>query len=450
MTIGNPNNAKPTRSAAARDRAILLEAELTDPPDTSWARLLVLAALTAVLGAIVWAYHAPVKEVVVAEGRIHAQNERHILQHSDGGRVEEVFVRQGDFVEAGAPLIRFDRSDELALVAQLEARTAALEAELERARALAEGRPFDSRRAGRSVVSLTSAQAAVYEIQIASGVAQEALLQADIDVALARVSEADNAISHLTRREAIQSRRFSNLSKLSGSRGVVSGRELDSAEIALIDTRSNLAAARTGKRTAELELDRARKAIVEFRLADRRDALEQASSLEARLVETRKETERYARIAARDMLYAPMRARIQTLHVTGSNQVVQPGGEIAHLVPSDQELWAQLTIPADRIGQISPGHPVVVKVLTFDFTRFGTISGSVVGVSPTSDVAGDGSSAYRVHVALSTDHVGAEAAELDLRPGLAVVGDIVLGERSVLEYLLKPLRAAKDRALTES
>ena len=89
-------------------------------------------------------------------------------------------------------------------------------------------------------------------------------------------------------------------------------------------------------------------------------------------------------------------------------------------------LLAELIVSADRIGSISPGYKVKVKVLTFDFTRFGAIEGEVVDVSPTSDLGQNGTPAYRVRVALSKAHLGASDGGLNVRPGLAVVGDIVL------------------------
>jgi multidrug efflux pump subunit AcrA (membrane-fusion protein) len=138
------------------------------------------------------------------------------------------------------------------------------------------------------------------------------------------------------------------------------------------------------------------------------------------------------------------------MEVTGIDQVVPPGGTVAALVPAGQELLAELVIAADRIGSIAPGHSVNVKVLTFDFTRFGTIAGEVIDVSPTSEIAQNGIPTYRVRVALSKDHLGASDGRLEIRPGLAVVGDIILGERTVMEYLLKPLRVARDRAMTEA
>ncbi|MEM9100605.1 MAG: HlyD family type I secretion periplasmic adaptor subunit, partial [Pseudomonadota bacterium] len=78
------------------------------------------------------------------------------------------------------------------------------------------------------------------------------------------------------------------------------------------------------------------------------------------------------------------------------------------------------------------------------------IEAEVIGVSPSSTVQADGSSFYEVRLGLSSDYVGPAQADNLIRPGLAVVADLQIGRKSVLEYFLKPLRVISDGALSES
>lgn len=438
------------KSIDPRARAVLLEAELTDPPDTRLARWLIILGLAAIAGAIVWAHNAPVHEVVSGQGRILPFDDRYVLQDKNGGRIDAVFVREGDHVEAGDALVRFDRSEERARVAQLQVREAALAAELARVRAVAEGASFESYLKNFAHGAVSSTQAAVFNVQVQAREAKLALLQADVDLSAAQNAEAKAAITHLSRRETIQAKRFSDFKRLSEESGIVSRRERDAAELSLIETRSALAAARTRVQTTELELQRAQNAISEFVVQEQRVSLELASDLETRLTDVQHEIQQRLQIATRDTLYAPVDARIQSLTVGWSDEVVAPGGAVASLVPTDQEFIAELIVPSDRIGSITIGHTVSIKVLTFDFTRFGAIDGRIIDVSPTADVSRDGVSTYRLRIRLEKQYVGEGAQSLGLRPGLTIVGDIILGERTVLSYLLKPLRVVKDRAMAES
>lgn len=443
--------SKVTGSASTdRERTILLEADLVDPPDTRLARTLVLSSVLAVIFAGVWASFAPVKEVVVGEGRILPIGAHQTIQHIDGGRVETVFVREGDLVTAGTPLVRFDRSDEFALVHQLETRVANLRAELARVQAVAQGTSPSFHESHLRTNEMWSAQSNLFLAETEARRARLEMLQADVDLVLARQAETQDRIDFLERRETIQAARLERLSQLAETSGSVSVRDVEVVELDLIETQSDLAALKARERTSAVELTRAHTARDAFALESHRASLENVASLQARLAETEDELERYSRIAARDTVLAPLAGRIQSLAVNAPEQVVQPGGEILSFIPEDRELIAVLSVSSDRIGTIEPGHPVSIKVLTFDATRFGSIDGHVVDVSPSSDITADGASTYTVRVELANGYVGAKTANLVLRPGLAAVGDIVLGERTVMQYLLKPLRAAQDRAFSES
>ena len=91
-----------------------------------------------------------------------------------------------------------------------------------------------------------------------------------------------------------------------------------------------------------------------------------------------------------------------------------------------------------------------VKVLTFDYTRFGSIPATVTGVSASSLRHDPKSPPYfLVRLALDPDSLSHLALDRPIHSGMSVVGDIKLGEKSVLSFLLKPLRSLSDRALTQ-
>jgi len=90
-----------------------------------------------------------------------------------------------------------------------------------------------------------------------------------------------------------------------------------------------------------------------------------------------------------------------------------------------------------------------VKVHAYDYTRYGGVEGTLSAISATTFVDESNRTYYRGTVTLASDHVGDDPARNMLVPGMTVDAEIVSGSRSLLSYLLKPVRSAADTAFTE-
>lgn len=121
---------------------------------------------------------------------------------------------------------------------------------------------------------------------------------------------------------------------------------------------------------------------------------------------------------------------------------------IAEIVPPGTEYRAVINVSADRIGSIRQGMDVKLKVVSYDFTRFGAISAQISEVSPTSFLSDTGEIVYRVTVNLPTT-VPTSHQPIAVRLGMTVSADILTGERTILSYLLHPVRRIQDQSLSE-
>lgn len=147
-------------------------------------------------------------------------------------------------------------------------------------------------------------------------------------------------------------------------------------------------------------------------------------------------------------MVSPFDGVVQTVAVDTQGQVISPGGLVAEIVPEGTELFAEIQIPASRIGAIEPGFEGALTLLTFDAAQYGTFEGSVVSVSPSSDILDSSEAAYLVRLRIAPEQDSRQQG-LKLRPGLSVSADIRLGSKTVLEYFLKPLRAIRSAAFSE-
>jgi adhesin transport system membrane fusion protein len=147
---------------------------------------------------------------------------------------------------------------------------------------------------------------------------------------------------------------------------------------------------------------------------------------------------------------SPVRGTIKRLLVTTVGGVIQPGEDLVEIVPLEDTLLVEARVRPSDIAFLHPGLPATVKVTAYDFSIYGGLDATVEDIS--ADTITDeerNESFFRVRVRTERNHLGAEADPLPIIPGMTTQVDIMTGEKTVMDYLLKPLRRARERALRE-
>ena len=147
-------------------------------------------------------------------------------------------------------------------------------------------------------------------------------------------------------------------------------------------------------------------------------------------------------------LHSPIDGRVATTDVTPGS-TVRPQQVLASIIPQRSFLVAEVYVPSRAAGMIKPGQPVRLLYDAFPHQRFGVARGSVDAVAGFVSLPGDmpaasglREAAYKVTIRLASDHVEDDNGRYALRPGMALAAEIVLESRSLLTWLLAPLKAA--------
>ena len=122
--------------------------------------------------------------------------------------------------------------------------------------------------------------------------------------------------------------------------------------------------------------------------------------------------------------------------------------EIGQLKAGETLVVSAKLNPTDR-GYVTEGQPAVVKVSTYDFVRYGGLDGHVVLVAPDSSADSEGRPFYRVIVETDRTYLGDAEGKLPILPGMQATVDIHTGDKSVLEYLIKPVLKLRHEAFRE-
>lgn len=181
----------------------------------------------------------------------------------------------------------------------------------------------------------------------------------------------------------------------------------------------------------------------------KQDAMKTLGLVEAELEEVTKSLAKVEAAAVRTVAFAPVRGVVKGLSVHTLGAVIEPGKVLMEIVPLDEEMEVEAVISPMDIFHLKEGQPVNIKVSTFDFSRYGSITGRLKTISATTFQTEKNESFYKVKVKLDRNYVGNDPALNLILPGMTVQTDIVTGEKTILQYLLKPMYVAANNAFHE-
>lgn len=391
------------------------------------ARMLLLAICAMLVCGLIWAHFAILDEVKRGDGRVIPTRQMQVVQTLEGGIVREILVDEGAIVQKNQPLMRIDDTNFAAQFGEVRERRAAMAARVARLEAEAQdkSRPVFADELRNIAPRAVAAELSVFEARTRK-VAQ------DVDVL-------QQTHKRLTENLQFLNRELELTRKLYAQK-IVPEIEMLRLERQASETRGQLA--ETGSRLANVKTSFASQ--VEEDLAKSRGDL-------AVLEESIKGAEDRVR---RTELRSPVYGIVNKIHITTVGAVVQPANNVMDIVPLDDTLLVEGRIRPQDIAFIRPDQDAVVKITAYDPSVYGSLKGKVERISADTiaerNAKGDaGETFYRVIVRTEKNALGSPDAPLPIIPGMVATVEILTGEKSVLDYLMKPARLLRDEALRE-
>ncbi|WP_319498683.1 HlyD family type I secretion periplasmic adaptor subunit [uncultured Cohaesibacter sp.] len=422
------------------------QAMKTSRSGLSWLLLLTIVAM--LIGGGFWAANASVDEVVRGQGRFIAAQENQLLQSLYPGVVSSVHVQEGDAVSVGQDVISIDDTSALSELGEVKERIAALDVRQMRLMAEVKGTVLDYSDRPDLPQQLCDEELALYNVR------QDALEQ---ELAVARQQVAQRRI------EMVENE--TKLREIVGTMNLTT-RELELArdlnrtgsipELQLIRLERQALAERREKAVLEASSPRIEAAIAEAQaklsavtssyMARAREEL--AKSLGERNVLKESITRLQAKVA-RTVLRSPVNGIVNTMHVKTVGAVVQQGAVLVEIVPSDSDLRVQARVSPRDIAFIHPDQDARVKVTAYDYTIYGDLAAHVERISADTVTDKEGQTYYQVILKADKNGLGSKNKRLPIIPGMIASVDILTGSKTVMDYLLKPLKKAQWEALRE-
>ena len=373
-------------------------------------RRVVLIVSSCFIVLIIWASLAEIDEITRAPATVVASSRIQLIQSQDGGILEGILVKEGDSVKAGEVLVMIDKTRAEASYMETRAKVAALSAQVSRllAELLNEKPQYDPML--DSYPDFKKRQNALLDIRMSA-------LKEELD--------------------SLEDIRDLAQQELDMNQGLFDSGDVSMSDMLRLKRQVSDLRAKIIKRKNDYLQE------VQTELTSSNEQLETNQQLMAQRRSLLDQTE----------LKAPVNGVVKNVRITTVGGVVRSGEDIMQIVPSDDDLLVEAKVSPSDIAFLRLGLPAVVKVDAYDYTIFGELTGEVVFISADTikkELEQGETPYYRVRVKASGQQLDHKAGKsLDIQPGMTATVEIQTGQKTVLQYITKPIIKTLDESMGE-
>ena len=403
------------------------------------------------LAFLVWANFAVLDEVVRGSGRVIPSSQVQVVQNLEGGIVEAIDVAEGDTVEQGQVLLHIDDTRFDASLRESRARELGLLAKSVRLKAEAEGQeelPELPAEIGEALPNVAHDERQLHAQRRSQLAAGKQVLAEQVAQKRRAIDEWLSKQKHVGRSLRLAEKEL-KLTRPLRDQGAVSDVEILRLEREVNELRGDLAQARLTVPRLEAELAEVQQRMRELELGFRQEARAEYSEVVAELNAMAAGNVALEDRVVRTQVRAPIRGVVKKLLVNTVGGVVQPGMDLVELVPLEDSLVVEAKLKPKDIAFLRPGLPATVKLTAYDFAIYGGLAARLEQISADTFVEEGEEPYYQVRVRTERPALIRAGRSHAIIPGMTAEVDILVGKKSVLDYLLKPLLRAQASALRE-
>ncbi len=427
----------------------LMQAEIQDAHPAAKSVLYVVVGFFAV--ALAWAGLSTIDEATRGDGKVIPSSQVQVIQNLEGGILKKISVAEGDLVDAGQVIMEIDDTGLSSSLGEMRAKRYGAEAKVARLTAETQGTPLsfppyllaEARPAAAAEEDLMRAREAALESQISILRQQAQQRQQELQELRTKIEQSRNSMG-LAQQEL-------SITEPLGESGVVSKVQILRLRRDISNLRGDITNSEAAIPRAESAIGEANQRIAEKYRSFRADAGKDLVDAQTQLASIDESLKGAKDKVARTEVRSPVRGVIKTLSITTIGGVIKPGMDMAEIVPLDDTLLVEAKITPRDVAFLRPGQDAVVKFTAYDSSIYGGLKGKLERISADAitDPNEKNATYFKIIVRTDKNYLEHYGKALPIMPGMVTSVDILTGRRTILEYLLKPIRKTTERAMRE-
>lgn len=421
---------------------------LEETGPSSLLRIAILFTFVGLLSFIVWAQNAEIDEVAVASGEVIPSGTVQTLQHIDGGTITNIAIEEGEIVKQGQILIQLDPTDTVGELKQMKTQETIWHLKAKRLLAFANVTEIDVSDIDLRFSDQINEQLELLRSQRLDFHNQQSVLVTQIDQRKSELSILQSQIEILKEQIKPLTEQMKIREGLLKSSTLSRYDFLDSKR-QYLQEKGNLNEMISKQKSGLQAISEAENRLQELNSRIRRDALDEMAIANSESLKLGEEVQRLEAALGRLNIVSPVDGVVQGMDVNSLGTVIKPGSPILSVVPIDQELIVEARIRPEDIGFLTIGQGATVKFTTYNYSRYGSVTGKLTYISATTFEDEQGESFYKAKIILDHPYVGDDPTKNLILPGMTAVADIHNGKKALLDYLLKPIHTTLTQSFRE-
>jgi len=396
-----------------------------------------------------WMFVSELDEVAVATGQVVPQGQVKLIQHLEGGIVTEILAKEGQKVGKGERLMQLRLGADRVRSSEIELQAAGLEIKRDRLQAELDKQRFSlPKNVDAKIRKIFQKEILTFDNRKRQVNGSIKILEANARQKILEIKELESRIKGretslklaLKRLQIAESLEKANLS---------TKMEVLDLENEYAQLKSEISELQTSLQRAKEAHTEARQRATSLTLDFNREVSEELGRVEIALAQTEEQLKTASELVNQTALYSPIEGIVKNLRQHTIGGVVQPGEAIMEVVPAQDTLVIETKLSPIDVGYVRVGQNADVKILTYDFLRYGSLPGLVKNVAADTSTDLRGDPYFRVEIETERNYLGKDSGSLPITPGMQAEINIKTGTRSVFNFLISPVLKTWHAAFKE-
>jgi len=398
---------------------------------------------------LLWANFATLEEVSRGDGQVIPSSEIQVIQSLEGGIIESFPVKTGDRVEKGQIILLLRNEQFKSDLSSSQQKYFGILATVTRLQAEADDKPLEfPEEVTRLVPDSIRAERDAYNANRKQREGQLGVLDQQRSQRLQEVTELQRRISDISSVLTLSQQERDMVAPMV-ERGAANKMELLQLDRQIAQQRAELNGLRLALPRSQTAVKEADERINELKSGFRANAQRELAEKTIEMNTVRETLSAHKDRTERSEIRAPMTGIVKDIKISTVGGVARAGEPIMEIVPVDDVLVVEGRIKPSDIAFINVGQKAVVRLSSYDFSVYGAMDGKVTDIGADSFTNDKGESFYRIRVTTDASTLRKGNKEYEIKSGMQATVDVITGEKTVMQYLLKPFIKASQTAMRE-